>query len=237
MARLFITEREIDFISDTTKEFIKDVVGQYVVYYPISVMKTNVDMVYDEATEKIFNNPIKIDALIGQPERENSFDKFGIYQNSGKVEVYIQIRDLLDKNINMSIGDYFVYGESTYEIMDIISVKNIYGQEDHQLGITVTGNMVAASQFDLQVFKKLWQDSQEFKNKDSNKIFEQQRGLSETEQEGATGDIRQMRQRLGDEMAPIALNEGPRKIIPDNVDQAIIDNPNLDETGNSFYNE
>ena len=35
MARLFITPRELNFISDITKEIIKDVVGQKVYYYPI----------------------------------------------------------------------------------------------------------------------------------------------------------------------------------------------------------
>ena len=35
MARLFITSREIDLISDLTKEIIKDVVGQKVYYYRV----------------------------------------------------------------------------------------------------------------------------------------------------------------------------------------------------------
>ena len=34
MSRLFITQREINFISDITKEIIKDVVGQKIYYYP-----------------------------------------------------------------------------------------------------------------------------------------------------------------------------------------------------------
>jgi len=35
MARLFITPREIDFISDITKEVIKDVVGQKIFFYKV----------------------------------------------------------------------------------------------------------------------------------------------------------------------------------------------------------
>lgn len=233
MARLFITSREIQLINDITKEFIKDVVGQYVIYYPVSVMKTNVDLVYDEAIDKIFNNPIKIDALVGQAQRENAFDKFGIYQNSAKIEVYVQSRDLLDKGISLNIGDFFVYGASTYEIIDSVEAKNIYGQEDYSLSYIITAQMVSATQFDINVFNKMWDDAKEFRNKTGNKTFEQQRGLSETDENGATADVRQIRQRLGDEMAPIALGEGPRKVAPDNIE-----NPTTEpEDGNSFYNE
>jgi hypothetical protein len=43
------------------------------------------------------------------------------------------------------------------------------------------------------------------------KQFIQQRGLTETK-EGLTNDIREVNKRLGDEMAPIALGDGPRVV-------------------------
>ena len=51
MARLFITPREIDFINDTAKELVKDVIGQTIYYFQISEIKTNVHDVYEEAPE------------------------------------------------------------------------------------------------------------------------------------------------------------------------------------------
>lgn len=238
MSRLFITEREQQFINDLTKEFVKDVVGQYIVYYPVSTMKTNVDVIYDEAVEKIFNNPIKIDALVGQVERENTFDKFGVYQNKGSLEVFIQYRDLLDKNLSLSIGDFFVYGNHTYEVQDLIQQKNIFGQEDHYVNWLIKANMVMASQFDINVFNKLIADSRFFKDKLGNKSFEQQRGLAETEAQGETGDVRQIRERLGEQMVPIALNEGPRKVIPDSQQSVLERDASIKaEEGNSFYDE
>ncbi len=239
MSRLFITEREIQLINDLTKEYTKDVLGQYIVYYPVSSMKTNVDVIYDEAVEKIFNNPIKIDALVGQVERENNFDKFGVYQNKASIEVYVQYRDLLDKNINLNIGDFFVYGNNTYEVQDLTQQKNIFGQEDNYVAWLMKGDMVTASQFDINVFSKLIVDSRFFKDKFGNKSFEQQRGLSETDLNGETGDIRQVRERLGEQMAPIALNEGPRKVLPDNQQAEVIrQEPTIkSDSGNSFYDE
>ena len=57
MARLFITPREVDYISDLTKEITKDVIGQKIFYYSVSMTKTAVHRVYDEAPNKIFENP------------------------------------------------------------------------------------------------------------------------------------------------------------------------------------
>ena len=48
MARLFITPREIDFISDLTKEINKDVIGQKVFYYKIRADLTDIHEVYEE---------------------------------------------------------------------------------------------------------------------------------------------------------------------------------------------
>ena len=42
MSRLFISQREVDLISDLTKEVIKDVIGQKVYYFPVSEIKSNV---------------------------------------------------------------------------------------------------------------------------------------------------------------------------------------------------
>ena len=53
MSRFFITQREINFINDLTKELIKDVIGQKIYYFQISEIKSNVHDIYEEAPEKI----------------------------------------------------------------------------------------------------------------------------------------------------------------------------------------
>ena len=55
MARLFITPREIDFISDLTKEIIKDVTGQKIYFYKVREDLTHIHDVYEEAQEKILD--------------------------------------------------------------------------------------------------------------------------------------------------------------------------------------
>jgi hypothetical protein len=39
MGRLFISQREINFINDIAKEVVKDVIGQKIYYFPISEIK------------------------------------------------------------------------------------------------------------------------------------------------------------------------------------------------------
>ena len=64
MARIFITPREIDFISDLTKEITKDVRDQKIYYYRIREELTNVHDVYEEAPEKVFDPPIEVHRIV-----------------------------------------------------------------------------------------------------------------------------------------------------------------------------
>ena len=101
MARLFITEREMNFINDIMKEVVKDVIGQKIYYYSISEIKSRVHDVYEEAPNKIFENPIELDALVKYSGQEVKTGRFGSeeYYN---IECYIQERDLLEKQIEFS---------------------------------------------------------------------------------------------------------------------------------------
>ena len=60
MARLFISPREINFINDLAKELVKDIAGQKIYYFPISEVKSRVHDIYEEAIDKIFDDPIDI---------------------------------------------------------------------------------------------------------------------------------------------------------------------------------
>ena len=48
MSKLFITSRELDLISDLSKELIKDIVGQKVYYYRVREDLTDIHDVYEE---------------------------------------------------------------------------------------------------------------------------------------------------------------------------------------------
>lgn len=219
MSRLFITSREQQLINDLTKEYVKDIVGQYVLLFPVSMINTQLDPIYDEAVQKIFERPIKVDAIVSQTEPENSYTQFGL-DSKTEVEILIQPRDLIDKGITVSVGDFFVYGASVFEIHDLLEVDNIFGQNEYSRSIKITGRAARVGQIDLPAFRQLLRESKTFKESEVQKTFEQQRGLREISTEGNTGDKRQVRERLGTEMAPIALGEGPREILQEENEQA-----------------
>ena len=109
MARIFITPREIDFISDITKEITKDVRDQKIFYYRIRHDLTDVHDVYEEAEEKVFDPPIEIQAMVEWEPEEVRTNRFGS-EEFYSVSVYIQMRDLIDRGFEFEAGDYFSYG-------------------------------------------------------------------------------------------------------------------------------
>lgn len=235
MARLFITPREIHLINDWTKEFIKDIVGQYIIYYPISILKTRVHPIYDEAVEKIFDSPIKIDALVDQPGEGNSISSFTV-ETTTTLEVYIQARDLVDKEFEPEMGDFFSYGNQVFEVLTVSTIGDIFGQAEYDIYWHIGAKLARSGRFDLPDFKKLLSDSKNFDESMVQKSFQQQRGLSENDQDGVTGDVRQVRQRLKDDMEPIALDEGPRTVGGDEDEEDISDTDGK-QSSSSFYNE
>jgi hypothetical protein len=190
MARLFITPRELNFISDITKEIIKDVVGQKVYYYPISEIKTKTHGVYNEALKKIYDNPIILDAFVDSNfQNDTKIDKFGI-DTQFKVEVYIQYRDLVDKGINVNIGDFFSFSDIFYEITERNFMRNIYGMPEHKDGVRLIGVKARESLFNAPV---LGPTDIEYTDADAvQKQFYQQRGNSVDQNGDPTGDKRDL---------------------------------------------
>ena len=191
MARLFVTPREVNFINDLTKELIKDVIGQKIYYYSISESRTKINELYDEAPEKIFESPLEIECLVDYQEPTFSTNRYGV-EKTQNIEVYIQSRDLLDKQIEVNVGDFFTYGTVIFEITSVSVTKNIFGQIEHNDGIKVIGK-----QSRKQVFftKVLGPTDEGLTDPDAvQDTFVQQRGF-ETNEQGETGDVRELQKR------------------------------------------
>ena len=145
MGRLFISEREINFINDTAKELVKDVIGQKIYYFPISEVKSDVHDIYEESINKIFENPIEIDALVKYQPQEIRANKFGS-EESSTIEAYVQKRDLIDKEIEVKEGDFFSYGAIFFEVVQAPDSSTIYGQVEYKSFLTITGKQARKGQ-------------------------------------------------------------------------------------------
>ena len=189
MGRLYLTPREFNFISDITKELIKDVVGQKIYYYAVNENKTKVDVLYNEALQKTFDKPITLDCLVDTHfQSDTKITAFGV-DSQFKVEVYIQWRDLVDKDITPAIGDFFSFSDVFYEVTEKLFMRNIYGMPEHKDGVKLIGTKARETQF-----KALTIGPTDISRPDPGAIqtdFYQQRG-QERNKEGVTGDIRDL---------------------------------------------
>jgi hypothetical protein len=222
MSRLFITARELNFISDITKELIKDVVGQKIYYYPISENKTKTHEIYNEALQKFYDNPIAIDALVdGNFQTDTKIDKFGI-DAQYKIEVFVQYRDLVDKGINISIGDFFSFSDIFYEITERTVMRNIFGLPEHKDGVKLVGNKAREGLFSTPTLGPT-----DISRTDSDAVqdtFVQQRGEELDQNGNPTGDKRELVQN-GVLDSPLT---GPKEVSPKG---------DLTNAGSSFYDE
>lgn len=189
MARLFVGAREMNFISDITKEIIKDINGQVIYYYPISEIKTQTHGVYNESIEKFFDNPIKLDCLVDANfQTDTVINQFGA-DSIYRLEVFVQYRDLVDKNINVSEGDFFSFSDIFYEITQARKLKKIFGQAEHNEGMILIGTKSREQQFKSAI---LGPTDIKYTDQDAvQKTFVQQRGVAENV-EGPTGDVREL---------------------------------------------
>lgn len=212
MARLFITPRELDLISDLTKEVIKDVIGQVIFYYSIRTDVTSVHDVYEESTEKIFDPPIEIDALVEWSPGEIKTTKFG-NEKFHSIEARVHARDLIDKDLRMKIGDFFSYGAVFFEITQVVTISKIFGQVEHVTGYKLAGKQARDGLIDKMAQGPTAQTLET--EKVSQEIFVQQRGAA-TNELGETADRREL-QADGKLDAPIT---GPKKVSPDGVNSS-----------------
>jgi hypothetical protein len=221
MARLFIGLREVQFINDLTKEFIKDVAGQVIHYFPVSAIKSSVHKIYNESLQKIFENPISIPALVGMPEYSSKTTNFGP-DIEAKIEVLVQFKDLQDKKIVVSEGDFFSYDDMFYEVLTVVNVgKNIFGLAEYNTAWKITARSARLNQMDVPNLP-----DPRLAPEDIQVTFQQQRGLPLMNDGKETGDVREMRERLKQDMAPIALGTGQRSV-----------EPNVGEEGNFIEGE
>ena len=209
MARLFITERELDFISDITKEVIKDVIGQKIYYYRVREELTQVHDVYEEATEKVFDPPVELEALVEWITPEINTNQFGS-ETRGTVTVMIHQRDLLDKNVAIREGDYFSYGPTFYEATSLVPISKIFGQIEHLTGYKIAGKQAREGQIGKTPLGPL---GEEFTDPTAvQETFEQQRGYT-TNTVGPTNDKRAL-QENGVLETPLSQ---PRRVTEDSV--------------------
>lgn len=206
MARLFVTPREIDFINDTVKEIIKDVMGQKIYYYRVRPEFTNIHDVYEEAVDKIFDPPVEIECRVQYQPEEVRTNKFGS-EEYFTIEAWFHARDLIERDIQIKEGDFFNFDATWFEVVKSMVDTIVYGQIEHSMGIHVVCKQARQGLIDIEPLgptNEQWTDANAVQD-----TFYQQRGFA-TNKEGETADVRNLQQK-GILDAPLS---GPAEVSP-----------------------
>ena len=145
---LFAGDREKDFVKQINDEVIERVVGQTIVYYPISLSHTNYHGLYGEAIEKTFLDPVKIHAMVKYESEQTSATPLGV-DRVERISVLFHKRRLTeDQDLFVREGDFVLFGEIYYEILSLAERKWLFGQIDSKFEIAASCIMARGGLFD-----------------------------------------------------------------------------------------
>jgi len=132
---LFTGEKERNLVKQVNDELIERVIGQAIIYYPISREHTDYHPIYGEAIQKTFLSPIKINALIEWEGSKTAADQFGVDRVTSIIVKFQRRRLTEDQDLYIREGDFVLYGDSFYEIVSLNESKNLFGQIDNKFEI------------------------------------------------------------------------------------------------------
>ena len=133
---LFLGEKERNLVKQVNDELIERVIGQQLVYYPISLEHTNFHSLYGEAITKTFLPPVRIYALVDWEGESTTTTNLGLDKRSSITVHFHKKRLTEDQDLFVREGDFIYYGSFYYEIVTLMQPKQLFGQIDHKLEIT-----------------------------------------------------------------------------------------------------
>lgn len=133
---LFFNKKEIDLVKQVNDELIERVIGQTILYYPISNTHTEFHPLYGEAIEKNFLPPVRVYVLIDWGDTTTTATNYGIDRIYSLTCHFHKRRLTEDQDLYVREGDFILYGGDYYEIMTLTEPKQLFGQNDHILEIS-----------------------------------------------------------------------------------------------------
>ena len=133
---LFLGKKERDLVKQVNDELIERVIGQDVLYYPISNVHTDFHSLYGEAIEKNFLPPIRVYVLVEWEGNPTSVTRYGLDRSYSLTCHFHKRRLTEDQDLYVREGDFILYGEDYYEITTLSEPKQLFGQIEHMLEIS-----------------------------------------------------------------------------------------------------
>ena len=145
---LFVGKKERDLVKQVNDELIERVIGQTILYYPISQNETNYHSLYKEAINKTFLPPIRVYALVDWEGSDTTSTNFGV-DRKASITVHFHKRRLTeDQDLYVREGDFVLYGNDYYEIVSLSQPKELFGRTEHKMEIVAKCTMAREGLFD-----------------------------------------------------------------------------------------
>lgn len=132
---LFTGQKEKDFVKQINDEIVERVVGQQILYFPISIEHSNFHEVYGESLEKTFLSPVRVYALVTWEGIRTETGKFGVDRRAEITVKFHKRRITEDQDLYVRIGDFVQYGDIYYEIVSLDEPKQLFGQPESRFEI------------------------------------------------------------------------------------------------------
>lgn len=134
--RLFFNQKERELVEKINTELEEHVIGQQVLYYPISLEHSNYHPLYGEAIDKTYLPPIRIFCLVDWEGAETKSDKGSIDRRTSITIHFHKKRLTAEQDLYVNEGDFVKYGEKYYEIVTLSEPKEIFGNTAYKIEIS-----------------------------------------------------------------------------------------------------
>ncbi len=156
---LFLGQKERNLVKQVNDELLERVIGQPILYLPVSMEYSNFHPLYGEAIEKCFLPPVRVYVLVDFEAIETTTENFGL-DKMHTINVKFHERRLHeDQNTYVREGDYIQYGHSFYEIVTLTEDRPLFGQVDHLFQIIAKCVRTRKGLLDFEVLETRIQDA------------------------------------------------------------------------------
>ena len=139
---LFGSSRDFNLMTKLSRELIKDVVEQEVLYHKISLEDTDVNL-YGEAMQKSYFNAVKLNCLITRGDQVIDIQEFG--PDLGREASFAFIRqDLVDASVVAEVGDILQWHNDFYEV-DTVRENQLFVGRDSGYNLASYANNFGSS--------------------------------------------------------------------------------------------
>jgi len=139
---LFGSSRDFNLMTKLSRELIKDVVEQEVLYHKISLEDTDVNL-YGEAMQKSYFNAVKLNCLITRGDQVVDIQEFG--PDLGREASFAFIRqDLVDASVVAEVGDVLQWHNDFYEV-DTVRENQLFVGRDSGYNLASYANNFGSS--------------------------------------------------------------------------------------------